>query len=199
MSEAFPDIPIRDFAFRLNENKAVTESSFTRQRNSVTLFGGVSDRWEGSLITPILRPSQVKTMFNFLVKVGMFGRFTLEHPDYDGAASGETLGAVKGAAQSGTSLIADGFTPSIQILAKGEYFQVRDEFKRVTSDIDSDENGDVTLVFKPPLRVSPADDDPIDLASPAMLLEMLSVPSEDTNDLGMQSFTIQFQEALIYE
>lgn len=199
MSEAFPDIPIRDFSFALNENKAVTESAFTRQRHSVSLVGGISDRWVGSLTTPVLRPSQVKTMMNFLVKIGQFGRFTLAHPDYDGPLSEETFGQVVGAGQSGRQLIADGFTPSTQILAKGEYFQVRTEFKRVTRDIDSDSTGEATLRFEPPLRVSPADDDPVDLVSPVLLLELLSVPSENTDDLGMQSFTIQFQEALIYE
>lgn len=198
MSEAFPAIGIRTFRFELNPNKAVTQSAFTGQRNSVSLSGGVSDRWQGSLTTPPLRPAQVKTMFNFLVKVGMYGRFNLQHPDYDGAESGEIVGLVQGAGQSGRTLLADGFTPSTLILREGEYFQVRDEFKRATANITSNVSGEATLRFEPPLRVSPTDNDPVDLETPEMLLELLSVPSEDTDHLGMQAFTLNFQEALVY-
>ena len=197
--ESFPDIPIRTFRFELNENKATSQSAFTGQTRSVSLSGGVSDRWQGSLTTPLLRPAQVKTMMTFLLKVGLYGRFNLKHPDYSGASSGEIVGLVNGAGQSGRTIQADGFTPSTVILREGEYFQVRDEYKRATRDITSNSSGEATLRFVPPLRVSPANNDPVDLSTPEMLVELLTVPSEDTDHLGMQAFTIQFQEALVYE
>ena len=195
----FPAIPIRTFRFELDQNKAVTESAFTRQRNSVSLSGGISDRWVGSLTTPILRPPQVKTMMNFMVKVGLYGRFNLRHPDFDGMESGATFGFVQGAGQSGRALLVDVFTPSTLIGREGEYFQVRDEYKRLTSNATSNVSGEVTFQFEPPLRVSPADSDPVEVASPEMLVELLSFPSEDTDSLGMQQFTLAFQEALVYE
>lgn len=197
MSEPLPSVKINLSRFDLNQNLALSESSFTRQRQVVSLGGGTSDRWEGLISTPLLYPTDVRTMMNFLVRTGLYGRFTMEHPDYDGPASGEPNGAVVGAGQSGKTLLCDGFTPSTLILSEGEYFQVRDEFKRVTADATSDGSGEVTFAFEPALRVSPADNDPVVLNSPLILAELLIVPSEETDSLGMGSFTIPFQEALI--
>jgi hypothetical protein len=199
VSEAFPDIPISVFGISLNQNIATFQSSFTRQRQKVPVAGGISDRWEGAIRTPPLRPVQVRTMMNFLVKVGVYGRFTIEHPDYSGAESGESIGLVKGAGQSGKSLLIDGFTPSTLILEEGEWFQVRDEFKRVTANATSNGAGEITVFFEPTLRVSPADNDPVDIGSPLMLCELMMMPSEHTDDLGMASFTIPYQEALVHE
>lgn len=194
MSTPFPGIPIKHFRLDFNENKARFESRFTRQRQVNSLSGGTADRWEGVITTPTLFPADVRTMFNFLFKVGLYGQFTIEHPDYDGPASGETLGAVQGASQSGTSLICDGFTPSITVAQEGDYFQVRNEFKKLTADAVSDVSGVVTFAFKPALRVSPADTDPVDLGSPVLLCELMTVPSEDTDEIGTMPFVIAFQE-----
>jgi hypothetical protein len=197
MSEAFPAIPIRTFRLDLNENKALSESAFTRQRQVVSLGAGTSDRWEGVLSTPPLTEAQTRTMMNFLVKVGIYGRFTIGHPMYDGAASGELTGAVLGASQSGTSLIIDGVTPSTLIVREGEFFQVRDEFKRVAADATSNISGEVTVTFKPALRVSPADNDPVVFSTPKLLCELMTVPSEDLNFTRLAQFSVAFQEALI--
>lgn len=196
MSEVFPDIPISHFRIDLNENKARFESPFTRQRQVISLGAGTSDRWEGVITTPELFPHDVKTMFNFLVKVGLYGQFTIEHPDYEGPESGENLGAVQGAAQTGTSLLCDGFVVSIVVAEEGDYFQVRNEVKRLTQRATSNALGEVTFNFKPALRVSPADNDPVDLGSPVFLCELLSVPSEDTDHLGIQAFNLAWQEIL---
>lgn len=199
MSEAFPAIDIREFRLDLNENKALSESIFNRKRQVVSLAGGTGDRWEGVLSTPILESANTRTMMNFLVKVGIYGRFTLAHPDYSGPASGETSGLVQGASQSGTSLVVDGVTASTLILSEGEFFQVGDEFKRMTADATSNASGVVTLNFKPALRVSPADNATVTFTSPKLLLELTSMPSEDLDFTGWTKFTISFQEAMVHE
>lgn len=198
MSTPFPTtIPITDFRIRLNENKARHESQFTRQRQVVTLGGGTSDRWEGNIITPALFPDKVKVMMNWMVKVGLYGEFTIQHPEYNGPVSGETLGAVQGAGQSGKSLICDGFTANVTVAEEGDYFQVRDEFKRLTAAAVSDGLGAVTFSFEPALRVSPADNDPVDLGSPVLLCELLTEPEEDTDLIGVSKpVNIAWREVL---
>lgn len=196
MSEPFPDIRIKNFRLDLNENKARFESPFTRQRQVISLGAGTADRWEGVITTPELYPADVKTMFNFVVKVGLYGQFTIEHPDYGGPESGEFLGAVAGTGQSGISLVCDGFTPNIVVAREGDYFQVRNEFKRLTANANSNGTGVVTFNFRPALRVSPAHTDPVDLVTPLLLCELLTIPSEDTDELGTQAFTLAFQEVL---
>jgi hypothetical protein len=198
VSVPFPtSIKISSFRFDLDENKAQTESIFTRQRQVVTLAGGTADRWVGFIQTPELSPADVDTLFDFLVEVGLYGRFTIGNPDYSGPLSGATSGLVLGAGQSGTSLIVDGVAASTLIVRKGEYFQVRDEYKKVAANAPSNGSGEVTIPFKPALRVSPADNDPVIFNTPVLLLELMSIPSRLTDDLNMGAFTIPFQEALV--
>jgi len=199
VSETFPSISIINYRIELNQNKATFESAFTRQRNSISVSGGIGDRWQGFVNTRPLKNPEALTMMNFLIKVGVYGRFTMPHPNYSGAASGEPIGLVKGAGQSGKSLLIDGFTPSILILEAGEWFQVRDEFKRVTANAISDGAGEITVLFEPPLRVSPTDNDPVDLATPVMLCELMMAPSHESDFRRLSTFNIPFQEALVHE
>lgn len=197
MSTAFPSgISIRSYRLDLNENKARTESIFTRQRQVVSLSGGTADRWEGLLTTRLLKEADAETFMSFLMDVGLYGEFTFEVPNYAGAASGESLGAVQGAGQSGTSLLVDGVSNSTLILAKGEYFQVRNELKRATANCTSNGSGEVTLNFKPALRTSPADNDPVDFASPVLLAQLTHIPSIEMDYRRLSQFTISFQEVM---
>jgi hypothetical protein len=199
VTEAFPTVSISQYRLELDQNKATFQSSFTRQRQTVPVAGGIGDRWAGFVKTRPLKNPQALTAMNFLMKVGVYGRFTMLHPNYSGAASGESIGLVKGAGQSGKSLLIDGFTPSTLILQAGEWFQVRDEFKRVTANATSNGAGEITVFFEPTLRVSPADNDPVDLSSPVLLCELMMMPSQDTDFRRLTTFTIPFQEALVHE
>lgn len=86
---------------------------------------------------------------------------------------------VNGASQVGSALVIDGCTPSITGWGKaGDQFQVGNELKMLTADCNTDSGGATTLVFKPALRVSPADNAAIIVSSPKGLW-MLSGPSND--------------------
>ena len=197
MSTAWPaSIPIVSSEWRLNENKASTESLFTRARQVVSLSGGTADRWEGVLTTPPLTAAQVRTMMAFLVAVGRFGQVTIGDPDYDGPSSGEGDGAVDGAGQSGTSLDCKSFSTSTTILLAGEYFQVGTELKMLTADATTDGAGLVTLEFAPALRSSPGDSDPVILDGPVALVHLLENPVKATDSLKMGIFNIPFAEVL---
>ena len=196
MSTAFPSIEIRSYRLDLNENKARSESIFTRQRQIVSLAGGTADRWEGFVVTPRLSRADQRTMMAFLATVGLYGEFTMGVPGYDGAASGETLGSVVGAGQTGTSLDVDGVTPSITILQAGEWFQVRNQLLLATANAVSNSSGEVTINHKPALRVSPADNDPVDFGSPEILAQLTSMPSIEEDPSRLAEFMITFEEVL---
>jgi hypothetical protein len=199
MSTAFPSsllTKILRMRRDLNENKAIFESLFTRERQVVSLSGGTSDRWEGILETVSLKPSEVRVMEAFLHQVGIYGEWTVKNPDYTGPTSGQSVALVQGAGQSGTSLIVDGVTPSVSFLLAGEFFQVGTEFKVVTADCTANGSGVVTVTFKPALRTSPADNAALTLTTPLMLLLLTANASVDTNNEGRSTFSLGFQESL---
>lgn len=200
MSTAFPSsllTKIRRFRLDLNENKAISQSIINRRRQVVTLSGGTADRWEGTLETvPLTTAADVRSMWAFLVKVGLYGEFTIGEPDYEGPISGQASILVNGGSQSGLALICDGATPSVICLRDGEYFQVGTEFKMMTADATADGSGNVTLNFKPALRASPANNATVTLANPQMLLQLTSAPSKDTDEDKIGVFNISFDEPL---
>lgn len=194
---AFPTgIQINGFRLDLNENKASTESLFTRGRQLISLGAGTSDRWEGMIQTPILTEANSRKLFAFLASVGLYGEFTIVPPDYAGPASGATSGSVNGASQTGTTLDVDGLATSSTIALAGDYFQVRDQFKMLTQDATTNSSGQVTLHFVPALRVSPTDNDPVDFATPEILCELTSAPSLGMQVMGRAQFTLTFRESL---
>lgn len=199
MSTAFPSsllTKIRRLRLDLNENKARSESLFTRASQTVSLNAGTADRWEGVIETVPLFPSDVRTMWAFLIQVGLYGEFTIKESDYSGAQSGIASALVNGGGQTGTSLICDGVTPSVTVLRAGEYFQVGTQFKVVTADCSSNGSGQFTVNFKPALRSSPSDNATVTLNNPQMLLKLTAVPSKDTDDSGIATFALPFEESL---
>lgn len=188
---------IRRFRFDLNENKAVSRSILTRRRQVVSLSAGTADRFEGEIeMVPLITATHVRTMWAFLLKVGLYGEFTIGEPDYTGPISAQTSILVNGGSQSGTSLICDGATPSVMTLREGEYFQIGTEFKAATADATANGSGQVTLSFKPALRASPADNATVTLSSPQMLLTLTSMPSKDTDEDKVAVFHLSFEESL---
>lgn len=201
MSTAFPSsllTKIADSRIVLNENLARSESLFTRKRQVTTLSGGTADRWEGVLsLIPLVTSTDRLTFWAWLVSVGLYGEFTVGDPDYSGPISGATTGLVQGAGQTGTSLIVDGVAAGTTILRAGEWFQVRSEMKVATANCTSNGSGVVTLTFKPALRVSPADNDPVDFASPEFLFQLTSMPDRPTDNQKIWVPTISFEESLV--
>lgn len=189
-------VKLQEFEIRPDENKARSESIFTRQGQTVSLAGGTADRWEGMLTTVPLDFTAAKVFMGWLVTVGLYGQFTIGDPLYTGVASGVTTGLVQGAGQSGSSLIVDGVGAGAQFLA-GEYFQVRDEYKILKSNATANGSGVVTLSFWPALRVSPADDDPVTFNTPKLVLELTSMPAKAPTRDRLHVFSLTFREALI--
>lgn len=190
-------IGLQEFELLPVENKALSESVFTRQRQVTSLSGGTSDRWVGKLTTNPLDFTAAKAFMAWQATVGLYGRFNIGDPMYTGASTGQTVGLVKGASQSGTSLIVDGLTVSVLAISAGEYFQVRDEYKIVKANATANGSGEATITFWPALRVSPADNDPVTFNTPKLVLELTSLASKAPSPNRLHVFTLSFQEALI--
>lgn len=195
MSTAFPtSVKLTQFDLVLNENKAMTQSLLTRQRQVVTLSAGTADRWEGVISTAPL--DDARAMMAFLLTVGLYGTFDIRDPRYTGAQSGQTSILVNGGSQSGTSLICDAATPSVICVRAGEFFQVGTEYKMATSDATADGSGNVTLNFRPAIRTSPANNAAVALNTPRLYAILTSMPAKAPDANLLHTFTFSFEEAL---
>ncbi len=115
--------------------------------------------------------SERQELIAFLAKLnGMEHRFTVR--DYGHTQRGTFGGTplVKGAGQAGASLLIDGCSLTVtNWIRAGDQFQVGNELKIVTADLNSNGAGEVTLAFRPALRSSPADNAAITTTTPAGL------------------------------
>lgn len=124
-------------------------------------------RWKAAFSLENLGAADAALVQAFMAKLrGRAGRFYLHNfarPTPRGTIAGTPL--VKGASQTGASLLIDGCTVGTTLLA-GDYFGVNSELKLVVADATANGSGEMTLTFEPPLRSSPADNAAITTASP---------------------------------
>ncbi len=133
-------------------------------------------RWMATLKFVNLSEDEAREMAGFLVRLaGQAGRFYLhDHslPSPRGVGTGTPL--VKGASQTGRSLITDGWTTSVTgILKVGDYIGVNGELKMIAVEADSDSGGNATLSIEPPLRSSPADDSSVIITEPKATMMLI--------------------------
>lgn len=144
---------------------ALAESPFTLQQQVQRHAG---QAWGAAVSLPPMRRAAAEEWWAFLLKLnGVEGTFLLGDPagaTARGIATGTPL--VKGAGQTGNSLITDGWTVSqTGILKAGDYIQLGSgataRLYKNLNDVNSDGSGDATLDIWPRLRSSPADNAPI--------------------------------------
>ena len=105
---------------------------------------------------------------------------------------------VKGAGQTGSSVIADGADLSnTDYLKAGDYVAFNNEFHIVTADCSTDGLGEITIPIAPPLRKSPDDDDPINFTVPLAVMIVTSTASWDTRPGRVSNFTIEAIEDVL--
>lgn len=148
-------------SFYLESNSQVFESPLSRTQQVLELQG---QRWRATWTLPPMTKADAAPWIAFFLQLkGRLNTFTASDPDWQanlGAWSGTPL--VKGASQTGNSLIIDGCTNSITGWGKaGDYFNVNSKLYRLTADCNTNGSGETTLVFEPPIYVAPADNAPI--------------------------------------
>jgi len=160
--------------FSLVANTQIFESPLNRTIQTVELPGA---RWVVKVGWNGLTKADARQVKAWLAKLrGMSGRFyfwDVSHESPSGTALGSPL--VKGAGQSGCSLLTDGWDASQSaLLLPGDYIGVGGELKIITDTIASDASGNATLVFEPPIRTSPGDNTQIIISQPKCVMRLKS-------------------------
>ena len=183
--------------FSLQPNTAVFQSPMNRTVQTSELPGA---RWNASFGWNNLNAADSRILKAWLNKLsGMSGRFYLHdatHPTPSGSAQGTPL--VKGAGQSGRTLVTDGWLPSQSaLLMPGDYIGIGVQLCVITSTAVSDSSGNATLSFEPPLRTSPADNLAIVITRPTCVM-ILNNDNQDNfrfQDRNVASLQIDCMEA----
>jgi len=157
---------------------AVSRSPFTGAQQ-VQKHQGQWWEFEGSL-PPMTRATAEEWVAFLLSLNGMQGTFLLGDPlgtTARGIATGTPL--VKGASQTGNSLITDGWTASqTGIMKAGDYFQLgtasSSKLYKVLSDTNSDGSGDATFDIWPAINTAVADNAALTVASAKGLFRLAS-------------------------
>ena len=159
--------------FSLMPNTQIFESPLNRTVQTLELPGA---RWTFALEYKGLTLADARALKAFFAQLrGMAGRFYLgdySHRTPSGTAAGSPM--VKGAGQSGSTLITYGWTPNqAALLLPGDYIGVNGELKLVTAVCASDASGNATITFEPPLRTSPPDNAQIVTSAPKCVMRLL--------------------------
>jgi hypothetical protein len=154
-------------------------------------------RWKASFMMENLTEADSALLQAFLVKLrGRAGRFTLHNfarATPRGTQGGSPL--VKGASQTGNTLLIDGCTVGATLLA-GDYFTVNGELKMIVADATANGTNEMTLTFEPPLRSSPADNAALTLVRPTAVFMLASDELKWSTQPGkFSSFPIDCIEA----
>lgn len=173
---AFPSITPTTNTFELVANTRTFQSPLT---NAVQTSSRKGSLWKASLQFSNLKGDDRQEMQAFLVKLnGQQHRFTLHDHSYTRRGAGGGTLLVKGASQSGTSLVCDGATASVNnYLRAGDYISFNNELHMVVVDANSDVSGNVTLSIAPPIRKTPADNAAVDYLTPVSGVFMLAGPA----------------------
>lgn len=145
--------------------------------------------WRVLVELPPMERADAEQWVGFLLALnGREGTFAMGPPEYRaprGVATGTPL--VKGAGQSGRTLLTDGWTSGVAgILRAGDYFQLGSgasaRLHKVVQDAASNGSGDATLEIWPRLRAAPADNAPITVSAPVGVWRLAS--NETRWDVG---------------
>jgi len=184
---AFPSSPIPSaLSWQLLTNTQAFTSPLNNTVQTLELAGA---RWAATLNFTNLTETQARPLIAFLAKLrGMANRATVYDHSYtvQGVATGTPR--VKGASQTGASLITDGWTFSTtNILKAGDLIGVNSELHMVVADVNSDSGGNATLTIEPPLRSSPADNDTITVTNPTAVMRLVD-DSQNSWSVGLAKF-----------
>ncbi len=155
---------------------SVTRSPFTLASQT---FAHAGQMWQADVVLPPMKRADAEQWVAWLVSLrGQYGTFLLGDPlgaTARGVATGTPL--VKGAGQTGGSLIIDGAGAGVTgWLKAGDYIQLGSAssatLHKVLADANSDGSGNVTLDIWPHIRIAPADNATVVVAAPKGLFRL---------------------------
>lgn len=160
-----PSITPTEVSLGIEDFARMQQSPFTGAIQTVTR--GVS-RLRIRLAFRNLTDADRAEMIAFVAKVSnREHRFQVR--DFGNVQRGSLGGTplVKGAGQTGNSLIVDGCTAGVtNWIRAGDQFQVETQLKICTADANTNGSGETTIYFVPALHESPADNAALSVATP---------------------------------
>lgn len=160
------------FALTWLDNTVSFESPLSGHTRTETRPGG---RWAASLTVGGLHNADqgavksVHTIEAFLYRLnGAANRVRLPDFSYErlGPGHGAGLGKVKGASQTGLSLLTDGWSASTTVLYAGDRFTIDEQMLICAADVTSDVGGNATITLAHPIRTPTTDNDTLDVDTP---------------------------------
>lgn len=178
-----------------------TQNARAELNGAVQTLALPGDIWAGTLTFSNKIGSEARLLQAFLTSLrGQAGRFYLSPPAYTraGVATGTPL--VKGANQTGLSVNIDGCATLVTgWLLAGDYFQIGSELKMLTSDANTNSNGETTLNFVPPIRVSPGDNSSVIVLNPVAIMMLTNGKQArwQAQPTPIYALSIAVEEALV--
>lgn len=184
-----------------NSIVGISMSPFTAKQQVYKYTGQF---WEAEISLPPMKRADAEYWISFLLKLnGSYGTFLLGDPNGTaprGVGTGTPL--VKGASQTGSQLVTDGWTPdTTNILKAGDYIQLNSgtdaKLHKVLDDVDSDSSGEATLTLWPDLRSAPSDNAPIIVNNAKGVFRLSTNQADwDVNEASIYGMTFPARESL---
>lgn len=195
----FPNVGIRNVTIRSKSVVGSSASPFTGQQQ---VYKHQGQWWEMDVSLPPMKRQDAEAVAAFLISLnGKYGTFLLGDPLASSPMGVGGSPVVSGAGQTGSSLIASGFTPSSTVMKAGDWFQLGatsiTRLYKVMEDAVSDESGNATLKIWPDLRGSPGDGSALIINNPKGQWRLASNSTEySVNEASVYGITFACVEAL---
>lgn len=111
-------------------------------------------------------------------------------------SSASSTPRINGAAQTGRSLITDGWPVSTTVLAAGQYLTINDQLLQLTAAVTANASGQATISIAPAIRVSPADNALIEFKNPYALMFFTEDPGYSVEAGAVYSLSFNLRESI---
>lgn len=194
----FPNITPTSQTFELVTNTKMFQSPLS---NAIQTISRKGSYWKTSMVFNNLSGAQRAELQAFIAKMdGQTHRMRIR--DYGAVRFGTAIPPqtprVVGTGQTGSTLLADGATANQSTyFAAGDYVSLNNELHMVTSDVDSDASGNLSIPLAPPIRKSPDNDEAIEYSAPYGVFMMTNNPVWRTQAPYFSSITIEAIEDVL--
>jgi hypothetical protein len=190
-------------SYRLRGNTQTHRSPLDGTAQTLEMPGSV---WELSVRWDTLHSDDARVLGAFLAELrGAAGRFTYSPAAWQPRRStGGGTPLIKGAGQSGTTLLTDGWSVSVNVMRKGDWLSYVDSSGRtrlhmMTADVSSNGSGEASLVITPPIRRAGADNAAVEVVAPAGVFRL---PDDQAPEMGIRppsfgAVALTMMEALV--
>jgi hypothetical protein len=161
-----------------------------------TIYRG-GDRWGCTLTLSNLTGAKRATLTAFIARLrGQLHRVVLPNHAFQRRGTQSANVSVKGANQSGESVLVDGGTNGATLLA-GDMVSVGSNLHMIVADATFNGSGEATLSIVPPLRVSPADNAVVAVTGTGRFMLTENTFGWSNVPGGFSSMTLDFVEDIV--